>query len=94
MNVTGVNCAERVQVQSFPCQTLLMGEDILEDEEDKGLGPSLPSTMASSQTSLPVCALTIEYRQGRSLPLQLNALVRIVAPVHAGIKHGSHSGYS
>lgn len=85
---------ERVQVQSFLCQTQLMGEDVLEDEEDKGLGPSLPSTMASSQTSLPVCALTSEYCQGRSLPLQLNTLVRGVAPVHAGIKHSSQSAFS
>ncbi|XP_026795400.3 hematopoietic death receptor isoform X1 [Pangasianodon hypophthalmus] len=51
-----------------------VGEDMAEDEEDKGLGPSLPNTTASSQTSLPVCTLTSEYCLSRSLPQPLNTL--------------------
>lgn len=80
---------EAAPIHPFLCQTQPVGEDMVEDEEDKGLGPSLPNTTASSQTSLPVCALTSEYRQSHSLPQQLNTLVRVTAPVHAGIKHGS-----
>lgn len=88
-NVNGV-VEEGAQIQPLIYPTQPVGED----EEDKGLGPSLSTTTASSETSLPVCTLTSEYCLSRSLLRQLNTLVRVAAKVHAGIKHGSQSEYS
>lgn len=70
---------EEAQIQPFLFQTLPVGQDMVEDEEDKGLGPSLPNTTASSQTSLPAFALSSEYCLSRSLPQQLNTPVRVTA---------------
>ncbi|XP_053510069.1 hematopoietic death receptor isoform X2 [Ictalurus furcatus] len=68
-NVNGV-VEEGAQIQPLICPTQPVGED----EEDKGLGPSLSTTTASSETSLPMCTLTSEYCLSRSLPQQLNTL--------------------
>lgn len=75
------------QIQPFIslCQTV--GEDKVEDDEDKGLGPSLSTTTASSQASLTVCPLTSEHCLGHLMLQQLNTLVRFAALVQAGIKH-------
>ncbi|KAF5899110.1 tumor necrosis factor receptor superfamily member 10B-like isoform X2, partial [Clarias magur] len=77
---------EGAQMQPFLCPTQLVGKDTVEDEEDKGLGSSLPNTTASSQTSLPVCAMSNVCSFSHSLPQRLNALendkLRRLVPVN------------
>ncbi|XP_026997200.1 hematopoietic death receptor isoform X1 [Tachysurus fulvidraco] len=74
--------------QSQPFITLcqMVGEDKVEDDEDKGLGPSLSTTTASSQASLTVCPLTSEHCLGHLTLQQLNTLentkLRRLVPVN------------
>ncbi|KAM9446511.1 hematopoietic death receptor isoform 1-T1 [Clarias gariepinus] len=83
-----MNCTleEGAQTQPFLCLTQSVGKDTVEDEEDKGLGSSLPNTTASSQTSLPVCAMSNVCSFSHSLPQQLNNLendkLRRLVPVN------------
>ncbi|KAI5618503.1 hematopoietic death receptor isoform X1 [Silurus asotus] len=64
---------------------LTVGENMIDDEEDKGLGPSLPNTTASSQASLSVFASQSESCHSHSL-LQHNTLesekVRRLVPLN------------
>ncbi|KAK3539169.1 hypothetical protein QTP86_027604 [Hemibagrus guttatus] len=71
--------------QSLPFISVIqtVGEGTVEDE---GLGPSLSSTTASSQSSLSACPLTSEPCLSHLMLQQINPLVRVAALVQAGIK--------
>lgn len=58
-----------------------VGQNRMEDDKDKGLGSSLPTTTSPSQVSLSL------VNESRLSHLQLNTLVKFTAPVHASIKH-------
>lgn len=82
---TGNNGSLEDGAQHHPFITLtqMVGEGTVEDE---GLGKSLSSTTASSQSSLTVCPLTSEPGLSHLMLQQLNTLVRVAALVQAGIK--------